>query len=62
MTFGALKPCPECKEGQLVASAGTGYHCTGNLSAWTRCQYKSLTAQRRKGWTIPEELEKNDYL
>ena len=60
MVFGALKPCPEC-QGQLVVSAGTGYHCTGNVTAWTKCQHKSLFAKRGK-WKIPEELQDDEYL
>lgn len=28
MAFGALEPCPECKEGQLVLDT-YGYKCTG---------------------------------
>ncbi|XP_072031637.1 poly [ADP-ribose] polymerase 1-like isoform X2 [Amphiura filiformis] len=60
MAFGALLPCPEC-QGQLVVSAGTGYHCTGNLTAWTRCRYNSFTAER-EDFTIPKSLQKKKYL
>jgi len=57
MTFGALLPCPECKEGQLVYRSGVGYQCIGNISEWTKCQYTTLTPAR-KPFEIPEELKK----
>lgn len=53
MTFGALEPCPECKEGQLVYRSGVGYQCMGNISEWTKCQYKTLKPVRRE-FKIPE--------
>ena len=53
MVFGALQPCPECK-GQLVCG-NYSYHCTGNISSWTKCVYSS-TEPERKPWTVPAEL------
>ena len=40
MMFGALKKCPECEDGQLVFRSGVGYQCTGDVSEWTKCQYR----------------------
>ena len=40
LTFGALDKCPDCKHGQLVYSSKF-YYCTGNISEWTKCQYKT---------------------
>jgi len=56
MTFGALEPCPECKEGQLVYRSGVGYQCMGNISEWTKCQYKTLKPARRE-FKVPKELK-----
>ncbi|XP_006812383.1 poly [ADP-ribose] polymerase 1-like [Saccoglossus kowalevskii] len=60
MAFGALLPCPECKEGQLVVGS-SGYRCTGNITSWTKCQYKTKEPKRKK-WKIPESLNDIDYL
>ena len=53
MTFGALEPCTECDNGQLVYRSGVGYQCTGNISEWTRCQYKTNDPQR-KPFVVPK--------
>ena len=53
MTFGALELCPECQNGQLVYRSGIGYQCTGNISEWTKCQYKSNDPQR-KPFVVPK--------
>ena len=53
MTFGALEPCQECQNGQLVYRSGIGYQCTGNISEWTRCQYKTNDPQR-KPFIVPK--------
>ncbi|XP_075970335.1 poly-(ADP-ribose) polymerase [Anticarsia gemmatalis] len=45
MAFGALEPCTECKNGQLVLDT-TGYKCTGNLSEWTKCSAVTQTPSR----------------
>ncbi|KAL0840559.1 hypothetical protein ABMA28_015776 [Loxostege sticticalis] len=47
MAFGALEPCPECKEGQLVLDT-YGYKCTGNVSEWTKCTYVTQNPKRRQ--------------
>uniref|UniRef100_UPI00358E437B poly [ADP-ribose] polymerase 1 n=1 Tax=Myxine glutinosa TaxID=7769 RepID=UPI00358E437B len=60
MLFGGLLPCEECKQGQLV-SESDAYHCTGNISAWTKCQAKTKTPER-KPWVIPKELQVNKFL
>lgn len=51
MAFGALKPCEEC-QGQLVFKSDA-YYCTGDLSAWTKCVFKTQLPNR-KGWVIPK--------
>ncbi|KAJ0180031.1 hypothetical protein K1T71_004622 [Dendrolimus kikuchii] len=51
MAFGALEPCPECKNGQLILHT-FGYKCKGNLTAWTKCSY--ITQEpKRKPMIIP---------
>lgn len=51
MAFGALEACKECK-GQLVFK-GDAYYCTGDISAWTKCVFKTATPVR-KDWVIPK--------
>uniref|UniRef100_A0A3Q3WS75 Poly [ADP-ribose] polymerase n=1 Tax=Mola mola TaxID=94237 RepID=A0A3Q3WS75_MOLML len=53
MAFGALEACKECK-GQLVFK-GDAYYCTGDISAWTKCVFKTATPAR-KDWVIPKEF------
>ncbi|KAH3844594.1 poly [ADP-ribose] polymerase 1-like [Dreissena polymorpha] len=60
MTFGALEKCPECKEGQLSYRAD-GYHCTGNMTEWTKCMYKTKTP-KRKAFKIPSEYHDAEIL
>lgn len=56
MTFGALEPCPECQDGQLVFKSGVGYACTGDMSEWTKCQYKTKDP-KRKPFKVPQEFK-----
>ncbi|CAB1340117.1 unnamed protein product [Coregonus sp. 'balchen'] len=51
MAFGALKPCEECK-GQLVFKSDA-YYCTGDISAWTKCVFKTQLPNR-KDWEFHE--------
>lgn len=51
MAFGALEPCKEC-QGQLVFK-GDAYYCTGDISAWTKCVFKTPTPVR-KDWVTPK--------
>lgn len=51
MAFGALEMCKECT-GQLVFK-GDAYYCTGDISAWTKCVFKTGTPAR-KDWVIPK--------
>lgn len=51
MAFGALEPCGECM-GQLVFK-GDAYYCKGDISAWTKCVYKTTTP-KRKDWVTPK--------
>ncbi|XP_038073541.1 poly [ADP-ribose] polymerase 1-like isoform X2 [Patiria miniata] len=61
MTFGPLKPCTECSNGQFALANG-GYHCQGNMSAWTKCTVYTQDVQRKK-LVIPEDLaESDEYL
>ena len=53
MMFGALKPCPECR-GQLVIG-NYSYHCTGNISSWTKCVYSTVEPSRGV-WTVTDDL------
>lgn len=46
MAFGALEPCPECKQGQLVLDT-FGYKCKGNISEWTKCSYVTQNPKRK---------------
>uniref|UniRef100_A0A8C7RKN6 Poly [ADP-ribose] polymerase n=1 Tax=Oncorhynchus mykiss TaxID=8022 RepID=A0A8C7RKN6_ONCMY len=59
MAFGALKPCEEC-QGQLVFKSDA-YYCTGDLSAWTKCVFKTQLPNR-KGWVIPKEFHELPFL
>ncbi|XP_045493688.1 poly [ADP-ribose] polymerase-like [Colias croceus] len=47
MAFGALQPCPECKQGQLILDT-FHYKCTGNISEWTKCIYTTTNPKRAK--------------
>lgn len=51
MAFGALEACKECT-GQLVFK-GDAYYCTGDISAWTKCVFKTATPVR-KDWVTPK--------
>ncbi|XP_041716326.1 poly [ADP-ribose] polymerase 1 [Coregonus clupeaformis] len=59
MAFGALKPCEECK-GQLVFKSDA-YYCTGDLSAWTKCVFKTQLPNR-KDWVTPKEFHELPFL
>uniref|UniRef100_A0A674ATG4 Poly [ADP-ribose] polymerase n=1 Tax=Salmo trutta TaxID=8032 RepID=A0A674ATG4_SALTR len=59
MAFGALKPCEEC-QGQLVFKSDA-YYCTGDLSAWTKCVFKTQLPNR-KDWVIPKEFHELPFL
>lgn len=62
LTFGALEPCPECKSGQLVYRSGVGYQCTGNISEWTKCQFRTLEP-KRKPFVVPKSYKQEfDFL
>uniref|UniRef100_A0AAY4B7G1 Poly [ADP-ribose] polymerase n=1 Tax=Denticeps clupeoides TaxID=299321 RepID=A0AAY4B7G1_9TELE len=59
MAFGALKPCETCK-GQLVFK-NDAYYCTGDISAWTKCVFKTQTPNR-KDWVTPKEFQELVFL
>uniref|UniRef100_A0AAQ6IDE4 Poly [ADP-ribose] polymerase n=1 Tax=Anabas testudineus TaxID=64144 RepID=A0AAQ6IDE4_ANATE len=59
MAFGALEACKEC-QGQLVFK-GDAYYCTGDISAWTKCVFKTATPIR-KDWVIPKEFGEVPFL
>lgn len=52
MAFGALKPCETCQGGQLVFKSDA-YYCTGDISAWTKCVFKTQIPDR-KDWVTPK--------
>ncbi|XP_060519943.1 poly [ADP-ribose] polymerase [Cylas formicarius] len=54
MAFGALLPCPKCKDGQLVFNKA-GYICTGVLSEWAKCQ-NIIKEPKRKKFVVPDDL------
>ncbi|XP_040581358.1 poly [ADP-ribose] polymerase 1 [Lepeophtheirus salmonis] len=55
MTFGALNRCSECSNGQLAFKGSNGYQCTGDISEWTRCVYKTHEPERTP-FKIPQEF------
>ncbi|CAG9783197.1 unnamed protein product [Diatraea saccharalis] len=57
MAFGALEPCPECKQGQLVLDT-FGYKCTGNISEWTKCSFVTQNP-KRKPMAVPKAFKKS---
>ncbi|CAF0920722.1 unnamed protein product [Brachionus calyciflorus] len=57
MLFGPLEPCPECKNGQLVFR-GTAYYCTGNITEWTNCSYRTQEPIRKTYFDFDPELKK----
>lgn len=59
MAFGALDLCKQCF-GQLVFK-GDAYYCTGDISAWTKCVFKTKTPTR-KDWVIPKEFHEVPFL
>ncbi|KAI1897248.1 hypothetical protein AGOR_G00081350 [Albula goreensis] len=59
MAFGALKPCEEC-QGQLVFKSDA-YYCNGNISAWTKCVFKTQIPNR-KDWVTPKEFHEVPFL
>uniref|UniRef100_A0A3B5AWL1 Poly [ADP-ribose] polymerase n=1 Tax=Stegastes partitus TaxID=144197 RepID=A0A3B5AWL1_9TELE len=59
MAFGALEPCKEC-QGQLVFK-GDAYYCKGDISAWTKCVFKTATPIR-KDWVVPKEFHEVPFL
>ncbi|KAK5903551.1 hypothetical protein CgunFtcFv8_007323 [Champsocephalus gunnari] len=59
MTFGALEPCKECM-GQLVFK-GDAYYCHGDISAWTKCVFKTTTPIRNN-WITPKEFHEIPFL
>ena len=55
-----MEPCSTC-QGQMTVGTH-GYFCTGNISAWSKCQVKTQEATRKK-WVIPSDLmECYDFL
>lgn len=57
MLFGPLEPCPECKNGQLIFR-GVAYYCTGNITEWTKCSYRTQDPKRKSHFDFDRELEK----
>ncbi|KAK1796119.1 hypothetical protein P4O66_009200 [Electrophorus voltai] len=59
MAFGSLKPCETC-QGQLVFKSDA-YYCTGDISAWTKCVFKTQSPNR-KDWVTPKEFHEIPFL
>lgn len=61
MTFGALVPCKECKNGQFYYKTG-GYTCSGDLTEWTKCSNTTLNPER-KPFKVPKGMAEDfDFL
>lgn len=56
MCFGALSPCPVCKDGKLAFRNGT-YCCTGHETAWSSCRYTTKDPIRAP-IDIPKKFQK----
>lgn len=56
LTFGALKRCPVCNDGQLTFTKN-GYICTGNISEWAKCD-NFIVEPLRVACKIPVWLQK----
>ncbi|GLH03003.1 Poly [ADP-ribose] polymerase [Gryllus bimaculatus] len=62
MTFGALQPCEQCKDGQFTFRSGVGYQCQGDLTEWTKC-LNTVEEPKRKPFKVPRELaDEYDFL
>lgn len=59
MAFGALKACEVC-QGQLVFKSDA-YYCNGDISAWTKCVFKTRTPARTD-WNTPKEFHEVPFL
>lgn len=55
ITFGALEPCPKCKNGNFIMAA-SAYMCHGNLSEWAKCSNVQRLPARR-AVEIPSSLK-----
>ncbi|XP_035211532.1 poly [ADP-ribose] polymerase 1-like [Stegodyphus dumicola] len=61
LIFGALKLCPECKNSKPRYKFD-GYHCSGDVTEWTKCQYVTKSPEREM-FKIPKEFkEEYDFL
>ncbi|KAL0276840.1 UNVERIFIED_CONTAM: hypothetical protein PYX00_004320 [Menopon gallinae] len=58
MTFGALKKCEKCGNGQLTFRSGIGYKCRGHVSEWSRCEY-TTSKPARVAFKVPKDLKEN---
>ncbi|CAF0764637.1 unnamed protein product [Rotaria sordida] len=57
MAFGTLEHCPEC--GGFLIFSHSCYHCTGDVTEWTKCTYSTRTPTR-KPFDIPDDI-KTEY-
>ena len=55
MLYGPLMKCEVCKDGQLVFK-GSAYYCTGNITEWTRCSFRTQTPKRQNFLNLSEEF------
>ncbi|XP_006897812.1 PREDICTED: poly [ADP-ribose] polymerase 1 [Elephantulus edwardii] len=58
IVFGALLPCTQCS-GQVVFK-GDGYYCTGDITAWTKCMFKTQRPNRAD-WGLPKEFQEISF-
>ncbi|KAG5673403.1 hypothetical protein PVAND_003458 [Polypedilum vanderplanki] len=57
LTFGAIKKCKKCKNGDMIF-AKYGYRCNGNIDEWTMCENFEEKPERVK-CKIPKELKES---
>lgn len=54
MTFGALLPCKECQDGQLIFDK-VGYKCHGDKTEWAKCN-AIVNEPARCAFKVPKEF------
>lgn len=52
MIFGPLEPCTQC--GYQLVLDGDAYACTGYISSWTRCVFRTQQPNRSTKFEIPD--------
>lgn len=62
MTFGALRRCEKCKNGQLTYASGIGYKCNGDATEWVKCDNIVLEPPRKAFKGPPDMLDHYPFL